>query len=559
MKRIALTIMMLVGMGLIGIAQHNDYIEDFHPTDTADYEGIRGGQSYYGKVHTPRGLLRALVIYVQFEPQGQGHGYNGTMANWEINSLPSNQEEFFYTHEGQFFPGDETKNISNFFYQHSNPNYPFMMVGETFPHLITIPVYPGDSTLSAFNLWYEFSHRAYQVIQANHSDFDWSRFDKRKNRISSGQYYQEDNSIEDPDNYLDYVIIRFRFWNDALKPKTDYGWLTKKTYFNGFAGIEDYTFTNSQNVSYTIKSGFTMAKGSSVETLFIHEFAHTLFDAGHQVGANKHFGDRFYMTNGYSFIHRLALHSINAWDRWWLDWSEITHDLTDDISQNGIYLIGDFVTTRESMRIKIPTPDNQYLWVENRTGETVWDNRRNPDNTVNGHTLPPAPSGAIMFVEALSADRENRVGSSKPNRIKFLYPNGNFDYGRSTDFIKGFQGWNRLYYFNHIAANPFGGHNDVSEIRDDYYTVLFDSDNNDLGCSTPDGIINYSTADGYRRNESYPVYNRDESFVFGNYGSELGFPTGKKVSISTNPGLIAQQKYSTVNKNSTPFTFMGFR
>lgn len=29
MKRIALTIMMLVGMGLIGIVQHNGYIEDF--------------------------------------------------------------------------------------------------------------------------------------------------------------------------------------------------------------------------------------------------------------------------------------------------------------------------------------------------------------------------------------------------------------------------------------------------------------------------------------------------------------------------------------------------
>ena len=492
-------------------------------------------------VHTPRGLLRALVIYVQFAPQGQGHGYNGTMANWPLNNLPSNQEEFFYTNESQFYPGDDTKNISNFFYQHSNPDYPFMFVGEAFPHLITIPIFPEDANISS--AWDEFIRRALDSIQVNHSDFDWSRFDRRKNRVGSG-HYQTDNSVEDPDNVLDFVVIRFRFWDNALRPTEEYQWLTQRTGENAWNMIISHPLSDS--ISTDFFSGFTMAKGNVFESVFIHEFAHNLFGSGHQVDANKQFGKHFNMTYGYSFIHRTALHSINAWDRWWLDWIDIKHDLSD-VQHNGDYWLRDFITTGDAMRIKLRTPDGQYVWVENRTGATVWDDRRDPEQQIQGYTIPPAPQGAIMFLEGLSDDRVERTGSGNPNRIKFLYHQGNFDYARSSDFSTHFSGRNRLYHFDHLAANPFGGHNDHSEIRDDYYTEFLDINNNDLGDSTPNGVINYNPADGFILNESFPVFNRDNSFIFGMYGSELGFPAGKKISISTNPGLVAHQRY---DKNS---------
>ncbi len=56
MKRIALTIALLTGIALVGIAQTNDYIEDYHSADTSDYKIDRGGVFVLWQGSHPKGI-----------------------------------------------------------------------------------------------------------------------------------------------------------------------------------------------------------------------------------------------------------------------------------------------------------------------------------------------------------------------------------------------------------------------------------------------------------------------------------------------------------------------
>ena len=75
-----------------------------------------------------------------------------------------------------------------------------------------------------------------------------------------------------------------------------------------------------------------------------------------------------------------------------------------------------------------------------------------------------------------------------------------------------------------------------------------------------DGQINYSTdanSPPLNKREHYSVVELNQELMWGPTGYDIAFETGKKVSISTNPGLIAQQKYNGSTKKFDPIFLHG--
>jgi len=392
--------------------------EDLHlPDDTLQKTT---GYSYFGGVHTPRGNLHVLVLTIGFDRwdyEGDSLILFYPPPNddlWPVHSsdnvvdfqgFPKDFHEVVYSSPDMFSPTANDRTVSNFYYQHSRTgtHEPFKVTYEFFPHRINIPILDTDVTGTT---WSKFINRAYDTIQARYADFDWQRFDTRTNRSGYEEYFENDNSLNPlPDGKLDYVIILARFGSGTPEK---YGWIHDKTGSDAVSSIIQRHIIKSTGDTITFTHGFRVYTGirdhNKYRGIILHEDAHTFYDAPHVYQANNVVGQYFYTGGGWAGIGGRAYYSQNAWDRWWLDWIEIKHDLSC-VEHNGDYWLEDFITTGDAMRLELPTPDGQHVWFENRTGHTIFDQRLGFLQDGVGHPIPPASFGIIGFVEAISNDQ----------------------------------------------------------------------------------------------------------------------------------------------------------
>lgn len=491
----------------------------------------------FGGPFTPKGDLRILIIFAGFE-NDCGELREGDWPDMNdhqpaCKTFHSGYRELFYTDYSQFRKDAKDLSISNFFYQMSGgatKKEPFRLVADFFPERINISGTRANNRL------------VFQQIQEKYPDFDWNRYDKRKNNPD----FAFDNSLTEPDHIIDYIVVIWRVHGAS-----------------GYAATDNFTFkTNAKGYSetYQVKhnNGFTMDKAywhlPGIKKLFLHELAHSLYNCPHLYGTNGVHGDYFYSSSGWSMMmYGTVNNSCNAWESWYLGWIDLPKEKDlYSAAENGIYTLKDFITTGDAMRIKLPFCD-QYLWLENHAGFSIFDERESFSTDGKNNPIPPSPKGLLMYIENLTARRDVRLNALSlqyANGMKAMHAGGNFDY-QTLGYSRDEEWWNNIVVnFKKGEANPLGPHNDITLIRDNYeYEANFPSlivhrnytNNRNESCSICKVKCPANTFC-----EASPVLKKENRYVYSEMGSEMAFGTGRlpqKIGISHNPAIVNLQRY----------------
>ncbi|HEY8400638.1 MAG TPA: hypothetical protein VIK89_05215 [Cytophagaceae bacterium] len=511
--------------------------------------------SAHGGPFTPHGDIRFLIIFAGFESQCDPSHPLYNHSSWpQIDSksepcktIPAFFDSFFYKSYEQFSPDNTDRTLSNFFYQMSrkSPHYPpLRIVADYFPERINIKGHSHDN------------REVFKIINEKYPDFDWSKYDNRKNRPD----FLFDNSLTGPDQQLDYVVV---VWREDGQ--------------SGYASINtQYTFTttvNGKEEKYRINSGdgFTIVKSmggeQGVKGLFLHEFAHSLYNCPHLYSAQDVLGNYFYGTNGWGMMAFDKINtSANAWESWYCGWIEL--DSIKDLrsyKQNGYYVLKDFASTGDAIRIKLPF--NQYLWLENHSGKTIFDSRSSWLKDGDGNPIPPASLGLYMYIENIADSRDKIISPLSlkyANGLKALDAGGNFDFMEISSSLEKKMWGNWVVNFKRERENPCGGQCNISLIRGNYsHDELY-----------PDTIIHRTYTNGRSegcrmckvrckegiRNEFVTLVKVEDSVEFGMCGRTIAFGNGKlphKTGISSNPMIINHQRYDECEELLEPVYLHG--
>ncbi len=508
-------------------------------------------QSVYGGAFTPIGDIRFLVIFASLQKDFNPDDPHFNHAEWpEINpdqdkadgkTFLRHYDQLFYQSFEQFSPQNSDRSISNFYYQMSRKHPekpPLRVVADIFPERVVVE---GDQ---------RNNRSVFRYIDQNYPDFDWSRYDRRKNFPD----FRFDNSLTEPDGIIDFVIVVWR-----------------QEGCQGYASLStSYTFkTTTGDYKIQSQSGFTIENSMwhmpGLKGLFIHEMAHSLYNCPHYFTTNGVLGSYFYSTAGWGMCAYDQVNtSVNAWESWYIGWTEL--DVEKDIQKprSSVLTLRDFVSTGDAIRIHIPGTD-QRLWLEYHGGATIFDDRESWLHDGIGAPTPMPSKGLYMYIERITEHRDeiiSALGLKYSNGLKALSATGNFDYEILGEELSS-------QIFNNIAAdfkktrpNPAGPHNDMATIRANFqYDTLY-----------PHSVFTRSFTNNYRqntsicgqtppriaRNEYRVVYMQEGAYTYEALGLRFAFnQPGQKAGLGTNPMITPLQYYDECAETLEPMTLSG--
>lgn len=520
-----------------------------------------------GEVFTPKGDLKALIIYAGFKGYDHGQEAREWPADQELPSYVKNGAylETFYNDTTYFEhpPSETNKSISRLFYEMSGKKFRFM--ADVYPQRINI----NPKKLKS---WAQMNREVIKTMQKKDPNFDWSPYDQRKNRPN----YLSDNSFSKPDGKPDYVIIIYRYvksWKKQPVDRMNY-WTGSGGGISVLQGVDYFKYSDKYTV---VSDGFHMntvgvQSESGFIRLFKHELGHELISCPHHFGTGGTLGQYFRSSCfgwGTSVSAITSTLLINAWERWMLGWIELDKDLKDE-KDNGTYTIQDFGTTGDVIRIKIPHTKSQYLWIENHQLKSIFDH--NPmagdlENVPQGSSgIAELDKGLYFFVEDIMDKREKIQtyivsDMKRVNGTQFLNAAGNWDYHEPTKMTKSWEEYwnNKLYYFERKEQNPFSGTNPFMYYRFD---------------ENKDGKIenrhNFNTS---RSTESVTIVKEmvaDTALLFyANHGGmnenakpyrrSQAFQLGDTLSMAHNPPVVNRPRYLVKEGRERPVFLNGIK
>lgn len=292
------------------------------------------------------------------------------------------------------------------------------------------------------------------------------------------------------------------------------------------------------------------ASGSLPFEILRHEFNHLLLGGNnfHSGGGNAAMFQSFFipLQGGWALMGAAhsSLMSCSGWDRYRLGWTpegnafeisardthdrEVNADLDPQLGDTGTFVLRDFVTTGDALRIRMPfLPEDefqQWLWVENHQGRA---RNGSPSDRYHWEDSGPciAPFRPGLYMQR-QVDREARAGRDiYGGYADFLRPvpaNGNYDMRMRGDTIRNscpFGGDAIPVVRDRDAENPLTGHHEQE------YPV-FDRDG--------DGLL--------QRKEFYVPSTRieqgritGEGIFFGRPEHAFHMDGNRKLGMGTNP------------------------
>lgn len=525
----------------------------------------------YGGVFTPKGTLRVLLVFVTYKDASKANPKFNNKAqqvpDWNVyegrglpnfvNPKTGECPSYIFNKEVDFdtLMDSVPNNFSKEFYLMSQGK--FKMIGEVFRDSTGLPTAVEiDATGGAS--WTQMNAKAVIKMQQMNPNANWTRFDKRKN----SPIFSFDNSKEyGADKILDYVVfIHCYNKNWEQQPKNSMrAWLGSG---GGFAatGIPQNLRLNG----YRIAEGFTMNYRSGV---FIHEVAHELFNAPHIMGVNNVIGEYFsLMSAGWGVMAPISIfHGFNAWERWYTGFIELVADIksAQDLKQGNSFVLRDYFTTGDAMRVQIPHSGGQYLWLENHAKLHPLDEHPWKGSVLGtGDTIAGSAAGVYAYVEAIESNRHQIFSplSARANGIKVLHAGGNYDYyyQEKIPILKNNWG-NKLYSFTRGKENPIDGLNN-------FYRYPYDGNKN--------GIIELDKNYNRSRTEAFlPIYREEvflDSFVnlYGGFGvydekkcrgyvKPVPFQAGQTLDINSNPKPLNYPRYNYQKAEKEPYFLNG--
>lgn len=451
----------------------------FSSAQRVNRDSIRETQdSRNGYVLPVRGHMHILIVFAEIiYDKGTDPCPPGGTEGWPAGKLPVWKNNLFDTYPS----ASPSAIVSSFFYEASFGNY--ILTGDYLlnplnmdaPIQIKASLNPSNATiLKEASTFSKFSTQNGFSIE----DFDrWT--------LSHVGHPKQTPSTDNPKK-IDHVMIIVR---NANYPSNLSGWTSSNSGGRLF-GLESDTYS------------FFCTHNFLPFNILIHEYSHMLFG-----GNNFHAGGSHSKKAGYSYFPSIqggwgmmgaawkSFLTCNAWERRRLGWipkekmfeistldsigkNEISTDLDATIlSQQGIYLIRDFVTTGDAIRIKLPgISDNvfqQWLWIENHQTSAFNGSSFDRFQYENESCMDKAQPGLYMYMQI---DKEQTTGFDIfGGNADYLHPlpaNGMWDFLYGDTAVQNPWCINNHYYYPHIMKkgfeNPFSGNHEMELVFGDF-------------------------------------------------------------------------------------------
>ena len=415
---------------------------------------------------SPHGTIRILVLFVEidFDVKPEKDPQPNGAEHWHKGRLPSWADRVF----DPFPMAVQKADVSRYYQDISLGRY--TVLGDYIDTLIRLKEseYPGVHQAHSIGMHAVKEANKRGSLRTRHG-LTVADFDLWKARGKAGE--PKLPGPDDPHSY-DHVMVIVR--NSGLghgQGSTDSG---SPGELYGFRSDTQSRFGAMNDLPFEILK---------------HEFNHLLIGGNnfHSGGGNAaQFESTFLpLQGGWSMMGASgsSLLTCSAWDRDRMGWkpdgaihrirardlssNEVNADLAPLAGDTGVYLLRDFVTTGDALRIRMPfIPEDraqQWLWVENHQGR-----ERNGSPTdrfhwegINACVTSVVEPGLFMTMQV---GREERIGPSIFNgAADYLRPvlaNGNFDLHLRGDTLHNSCpfGTNSLYFVRDPdLANPFTG------------------------------------------------------------------------------------------------------
>jgi len=554
------------------------------------------GQKPYmpnGGMFTPEGELKALVVFVGFS-HNIWNGKDSIPFNhqrydqWDIKNgqelppyvdLETGEISIFHDELSDFEKDDKWNNISDYYHQMSLGKLKFM--AECLKDPVTNKPIRIDIDPRPLNSIKQFNQAAMDMIFEKYPNFDWTQFDTRTNSPA----YRKNTNNTRSDGKPECIIFIYRNHKGMktqihVTHKLGWGGGVATSYLGGYKSKwENIKFDNT---------GFTLSDESgksedSFISMFLHEIGHKLYSAPHYNGANGTVGNYFFypgfsygMMNSTNFSNMTA----NGWERWILGWINLDKNNIDAKTSikhidNKTYsfVLNDFVTTGDAIRLPIPHYRNNFLWIENHQNISVMEKGSFQGRTMSadGEVVPKLESGIYVYVEGISPNR-NKIPSYgnrlQSNGLRMYHADGNWDYYKSDDITRS---W--YTYFNQPVLSVSKKQRNIFSGTNPFQRVIGDYPKGWKKENETDGKITYRSSlhGGYIESVPFSRENLDEDTltVYGFSGGRTEnmrkvldsrscfFQSGDDLSINSNNPIFGLQRYNKRNGLLEPIHING--
>ena len=492
-------------------------------------------QSYfseYGECFTPRKELKILIVFISFKDQ-----VNGQDSDWPLNQPMPNwaNDNYFFDDINDFNNIDSNnKSISRYYFEMTkslqSTNQQFKLTAKFLPIVL-------DNYSDATNWW----SLDYKVMEKLRNTPNIQSILQSVDNRGSANFLRSNADDVLGDGYVDYCVFNYRYsssWtsNDVPIPGMN-NWYGSG---GGLSGISGGSIGN-----YVISSGHNAVDGLKPNLkVFTHELGHNLYNPPHYGGCNnvlKPFLNTTSFGGMMPDIKNEVYGGANAWESWYLGWINIKHDLSD-LNDNGDFVIGDYLTTGDAIRIKLPFVENQNIWLEYHKGENAFDKRTKWVDELCGYPLPPSPSGLLIYIESITSDKSEIYSFNKGSGIKMIHKQGNYDFKINNLVVSSQLCGNITPNFIINEENAFSGISKASRF-------LWDKNE--------DGNIDYSGNNNIGPRELSEIWLLNDEYIYGNFATDAGFQIGDSVGINTNPAIINLQPFNQSNQLLSPIYLNG--
>jgi hypothetical protein len=338
---------------------------------------------------------------------------------------------------------------------------------------------------------------------------------------------------------------------NATAKKYDYDLVTGNGYCSAGSPGELLGYNASTFSNFSIY-------GELNENIIRHEFSHMLYGGNNFHVAGGGAGDPNYWIPKISGYSNLSLYDAtlacwNGWDRQRLGWkpdgnkyfisagklpslTQANGDLdVNDTSGEGIYVLRDFITTGDAIRIKLPftVPGkeyNEYLWIENHNGK---DKNKSPFDRwfYEGNCITHSAYGLYMYMQIdkdiNSSQVFNDVYGGYCDFLRMITADGFYDRILDTILVPE-------QCLNNIPVRPFRR---ISERQN----PLTGQGDNDMMSLDLDKNHQLTAGDQYVND----IENTDGKFRYdfvqnGNNRQVFTSDKNKKIGMATNPCTATQ-------------------
>lgn len=476
---------------------------------------------------SPHGTIRVLVLFAEIEYDknpGKDPQPNGA-DHWKKGQLPVWKDEVF-----DAFPS-------------STP-------------MATVTRYYHDISLGQYTVLGDHVDKLLVLKESEHANLQQAG-------SLSGAAVKEANKLGSLHTAHDLSITDFDLWRDGGKaglPKVN-GPDDPHSYDHVMVILRNSALTHGQGSTDAGSSGKLFGYESDTQSRFggmnalpfeilKHEFNHLLLGGNnfHSGGGNAAQFQSYFipLQGGWSMMGAASssLLTCSGWDRDRLGWRPegsthrlVAHDLNgalvnsdlDPLSgDTGLFVLRDFVTTGDVLRVKLPyLPDDefpQWIWLENHQG---FVRNGSPTDRFHYELEMACVQGLVPGLHALlQVDREqkrgDRVFSGDADYLRPLPASGAHDAylrGDTVNFKCLWPGPTQPYIVKDKYANPLTGHHDLE-------LPLFDL-NGDGAISRKESVV--------PRIEERNGTEVDAGLFFG-HARQVFTPTGnRKLGMGTNP------------------------